>query len=376
MVRLRRDKLFDFMVDFDGKNGDPRISPLLRDLRSQAIVADFGHAITVPWFPTRIDDIDAFSGKTLDAGAELDSDHPGFADKEYRSRREMIVSAALKYRHGDPLPHVEYTEDETKTWGIVYDKVKEYSAKYAISTFNEILPLMEQHCGYARDNIPQLADISDFLQSRTGFTMRPIGGLLSARDFLNALAFRVFFSTQYIRHVSRPLYTPEPDICHELMGHAPMFADPDFADFSHEIGLASLGATDEEIKKLATCYWFSVEFGLCLEEGKRKAYGAGLLSSFGELEYACSTSRPGGGVDTFPEYLPWDPATAATRAYPITTYQPAYFVAESLQDAKIKMREYCEGLTRPFGVRYNAYNASVSVDRALVRGAYTVTLQT
>jgi phenylalanine-4-hydroxylase len=145
-------------------------------------------------------------------------------DKVYRTRRNTFAEMAQTYRQGEPLPRIEYTKEEIETWGVVYKRMQDLWKRYACDEFNYILPLLESNCGYAVDNIPQQQDISNFLKECTGFTLRPVGGLLSSRDFLNGLAFRVFFSTQYIRHHSKPLYTPEPDICHELMGHAPMFA--------------------------------------------------------------------------------------------------------------------------------------------------------
>ncbi|CAI4227474.1 unnamed protein product [Auanema sp. JU1783] len=307
---------------------------------------------SVPWFPKKISEIDQFANRILSYGAELESDHPGFTDEVYRKRRKYFADIAFNHKHGDKIPRIEYTDQEKETWKTVYNQLTTLYKTHACKEFNYIFPLLQQNCGFGADSIPQLQDISDFLHDCTGFTLRPVAGLLSSRDFLAGLAFRVFHSTQYIRHHSDPKYTPEPDICHELLGHVPLFADVEFAQFSQEIGLASLGASDDTISQLATLYWFTIEFGLCDENGEKKAYGAGLLSSFGELQYCLSDK---------PAVEPFEPSVTSKTIYPITEYQPKYFLAESFSNAKNKLKAWVSTIPRPFQVRYNAYTQRVEV---------------
>uniref|UniRef100_A0AAU7P3Q9 phenylalanine 4-monooxygenase n=1 Tax=Callistoctopus minor TaxID=515824 RepID=A0AAU7P3Q9_CALMC len=350
-------KGYDFYVSCSN-NGD-ELKEAIKALRQKSTSlqiltrqAEYGNKTEIPWFPRKICDLDKFANMILSYGSELDADHPGFTDPVYRTRRKEFADIAYNYRHGQPIPRIKYTDVEIETWRTIFKELTNLYPTHACIQFRHIFPLLMDNCGYNENNIPQLEDVSEFLQDCTGFRLRPVAGLLSSRDFLAGLAFRVFHSTQYIRHPSRPHYTPEPDVCHELLGHVPLFADPAFAQFSQEIGLASLGAPDEYVQKLATCYWFTVEFGLCREDGDLKAYGAGLLSSFGELQYCLSSE---------PEIRSFDPPKTALQTYPITNYQPIYYVADSFQDAKCKIRDYARTIPKPLTVRYNPYTQALEM---------------
>ncbi|KAL3881745.1 hypothetical protein ACJMK2_028140 [Sinanodonta woodiana] len=363
----KNDSMYDIYVDLETDN--IRLQELIKRLKKEVASitlndtpvpqspASVNRALAetlalTPWFPRKVSDLDRTANRVLMYGVELDADHPGFTDKIYRQRRTIFADIALQYKQDQKIPRVEYTEEEVKTWGTVFRELTKLYPTYACREYLQNLQLLINQCGYRENNIPQLEDVSEFLKARTGFQLRPVAGYLSARDFLAGLAFRVFHCTQYIRHSTHPFYTPEPDCCHELLGHVPLLADPSFAQFSQELGLSSLGASDEEIAKLATCYFFSVEFGLCKQDGELRVYGAGLLSSAAEMKHALTDKAT---------KKPFEPLRTCQQECIITTFQDVYFYTDSFEEAKEAMRNFASTIKRPFAVRYNPYTQSLDV---------------
>ncbi|WP_433414903.1 phenylalanine 4-monooxygenase [Microtetraspora malaysiensis] len=246
---------------------------------------------------------------------ELASSHPGFADAVYRDRRNAIAALALNYQLGDPVPHAEYTEEEHQVWALVSRELAAKHQRYAIREFLDAT----ERLGLPKDHIPQLQEVSDRLYPLTGFRYIPAAGLVPLREFYGVLADGYFHSTQYIRHHSVPFYTPEPDIIHEVIGHANTLASDRFAELYRVAGGAARRVESEDaLQFVSKVFWFTLEFGVMREASELKAYGAGILSSYGEIEEFR-------GMDI----RPLDLKAMGTTEYDITKYQDVLFEAMS-----------------------------------------------
>jgi phenylalanine-4-hydroxylase len=247
----------------------------------------------------------------------LPADHPGFSDAAYRRRRDAIAAAAAAYRHrpGAAIPEVQYTPEEDALWQLVSAELAEKHREYACAEYLAAARRLD----LPSERVPQLREVSDRIDALSGFRIEPVAGLVSTRQFYGSLGDRRFLATQYIRHHSVPFYTPEPDVVHELIGHCNTLASPVFADLYERAGHASRRArTDDALEFFSRVWWFSLEFGVVREHGELRTYGAGLLSSYGELD-----------VFRDAEIRDFDLHAMGTLDYDITRYQPVLFAAPS-----------------------------------------------
>ncbi len=285
--------------------------------------------LSIENFRVSDEDLPEFKDLKFENINELHLDHPGANDKEYRARRDYIASLSKNFRMTGEITDVDYNAREQRVWRYVAEELEELQQKYASPFYLRA----KKDLGIRTDRIPQLTEMNRRLKELTGFRLAPIEGLVETRGFLSWLSYRVMLCTQYIRHHSQPAYTPEPDIVHEAIGHIPMFTNPNFADYSQFVGHGARIANDKQLEELGRLYWFTVEFGLVEHEGDIKAYGAGLLSSFGELEHAFSDQV---------ERRPFDLEEVINHNYDYSDMQPVLYVVPSYSYLKDVTRKYIE----------------------------------
>lgn len=261
---------------------------------------------------------------------QLGPDHPGVADPVYRRRRDHLAMLATRWRPGEPVPTADYTDAEHGVWRQVSAALVDRHRRLACHEFLDGKAAL----ALPADHVPQLEDVSGLLAGLTGYRYRPAAGLVPLREFYGALADREFWSTQYVRHHSVPLYTPEPDVIHEVIGHGNTLADRRFTDLYAAAGRAARRVeSTAALEFVSRVFWFSLEFGVLHEPDGPKAYGAGILSSPGEIEEFRTM-----------ELRPLSLAAMGTTDYDITHYQGVLYAASSfteVQDVVGGFWEHC-----------------------------------
>jgi phenylalanine-4-hydroxylase len=267
---------------------------------------------------------------------ELEPGHPGLGDEGYVQRRKELFALCRRHRLerlGPPI--IQYTAEETRIWREVSPKLDALHQKHA----SQLYLKAKRDLAIKQEEIPQLRHLSDRLRRETQMHLVPAEGALPYRTFYQYIADRGFPVTQFIRHGSHPEFTPEPDMIHDCLGHVPPLMNRDYAELLTLIGKA-VAATDrgEQVLSLKRFSWFSIEFGLVEEAGEVKVFGAGILSSTGEIPYSLFA----------PEVIrrPFVTDVVINTDYDPSRMQNNLFIAPSLPF----LRRELEGLVRRFGI--------------------------
>lgn len=251
------------------------------------------------------------------------------------NRSPFIEQAQKKGKRFISQPYDLYSTENQMCWHALYTRIKSKWDRHANTRFLEGVDRL----ALDPDAIPGLENVNRFLKPLSGFRARAVSGYVPAYIFFDCLRTRQFPTTITIRALDSLDYLPEPDIFHDVAGHVPMHTDRRFSDVLVRFGEAAHTAAmiasenpasaahlmrlEHIIKAMARFFWFTVEFGLMREGDGVKAYGSGLLSSFGELSH---------GVES-PEVqrAPFDLATVVGQPFEIDHYQPLLFVVDSFE---------------------------------------------
>ena len=255
------------------------------------------------------------------------------ADISCSGQAEFLTSLAEKsdggtlrgdYAHADAdyvvgQDWAAYTPPQHALWRQLYARQAALLPGRACDAFIANLAKMD-----AANGIPDFVQTSAILSAATGWTLVAVPGLVPEKTFFEHLAARRFPVTVWLREPHEFDYIVEPDVFHDFFGHVPLLFDPVFADHLQEYGKGGLKAMKlNGLTYLARLYWYTIEFGLIDTEDGLRAYGAGLLSSGGEIEHCLSSPKS--------RRIAFATERVMRTLYKIDSYQETYFVIQSFE---------------------------------------------
>ena len=215
--------------------------------------------------------------------------------------------------------HAAYTSADHDTYRRLYERQSALLPGLASEAFIAALPSLG-----IKDHIPRFEEINERLYRATRWQIVAVPGLIPEVPFFTLLANRKFPVTDWIRTPAEFDYIVEPDIFHDLFGHVPLLFNPVFADYVQRYGAGGLKAHDLGAGELLSrLYWYTIEFGLIQQANGLRAYGAGIISSAGELQHSV--------MSTAPQRIALDLLRCMRTRYKIDDYQATYFVIDSFQ---------------------------------------------
>jgi phenylalanine-4-hydroxylase len=250
-----------------------------------------------------------------------------------KAATEGIDPRCIPQKLTDPVPEDEqilypnYPQSDHDSWTFLYERQMKYLPGRVC---NEYLTGVEK-LKFTPHKIPALRDLSAVFKKNTGWTIARVPGLIDVNDFFALLKRRVFPSTDYIRGKDELDYTPAPDLFHDMFGHMPLLTDSNFASFYQKFGEAALHAKGSDRKDLETFHWFTVEFGLIRKSEGMRIYGAGIISSLGEVQHALSNEV---------EVRNFEPEKMVRQQYDVWHLQPVLFAIDSFEQLENGFMEW------------------------------------
>jgi phenylalanine-4-hydroxylase len=222
----------------------------------------------------------------------------------------------------------KYTEQDHNTWSKLFTRQIEKIKTVAYKNFGRGL----KQLNFQKEHIPGFTLVNKKLNKITGWQIYAVPGLIDNAFFFQQMYTKQFGATTWIRKPEQLDYLEEPDMFHDVFGHIPLLTDPVVCDFLFSLATVAMKHIEDEevIEALARLYWYTIEFGLVMEDDELKIFGAGILSSIGETDYCLSDAAT---------RVPFNLETVLATPYIKDKYQEQYFILDSMQQLKSIQKE-------------------------------------